>query len=92
MKYCSSFYIPFRQVVGSCTSSNFIDKRGSYKWQWRIIGDVNVLYHLDLMCRQSDQNIETGAQGQQLSSYNSQKVLRILTVIEVCYISDVGYW
>ncbi|OAB81942.1 delta-aminolevulinic acid dehydratase [Wolbachia endosymbiont of Laodelphax striatellus] len=34
VKYCSSFYAPFRQVVGSCASSNFIDKSG-YQMDYR---------------------------------------------------------
>ncbi|MDM8335586.1 porphobilinogen synthase [Wolbachia pipientis] len=28
VKYCSSFYVPFRQIVGSCEPSNSIDKSG----------------------------------------------------------------
>ncbi|QOD37849.1 porphobilinogen synthase [Candidatus Wolbachia massiliensis] len=34
VKYCSSFYAPFRQVVGSCGLSNFIDKSG-YQMDYR---------------------------------------------------------
>ncbi|NUY39825.1 porphobilinogen synthase [Wolbachia endosymbiont of Litomosoides brasiliensis] len=34
VKYCSSFYAPFRQIVGSCVSSNSIDKSG-YQMDYR---------------------------------------------------------
>lgn len=34
VKYCSSFYAPFRQVIDSCVSSNFIDKSG-YQMDYR---------------------------------------------------------
>ncbi|NSM56247.1 porphobilinogen synthase [Wolbachia endosymbiont of Atemnus politus] len=34
VKYCSSFYAPFRQVVGSCVPSNPIDKSG-YQMDYR---------------------------------------------------------
>jgi porphobilinogen synthase len=34
VKYCSSFYAPFRQVVGSCGLSSSIDKSG-YQMDYR---------------------------------------------------------
>ncbi len=47
VKYCSSFYAPFRQIVGSCIPSNFIDK-SSYQMDYRNIRETICEIEMDI--------------------------------------------
>ncbi|QCB62095.1 porphobilinogen synthase [Wolbachia endosymbiont of Brugia malayi] len=47
VKYCSSFYAPFRQIVGSCVSSNSIDKSG-YQMDYRNAREAICEIEMDL--------------------------------------------